>query len=111
DLAPAARGDVILIRGARLARIAQFAEFQLFRFHVRRKPKTPEARAAAAGRRILAFKEGIGEQHGILPADPNAPPARLAVGNALQPRAERPADGAEDLFHIRQADTSDEMRQ
>jgi hypothetical protein len=111
-LATGARVEEILIGRARLARIAEFAEDDVVGLAAFGEAETLEARAARRDRcAVVGLEERIGEQHRILPTDPDAPAARLAIGDVLQAAAERRPGNAENIFRACEADAADEMSQ
>ena len=55
------------------------------------------------------LEEGAAPQQRILPADPQATAARLAIRDPFQMGTEQCADGRQYLFRAVEADTADQM--
>src|SRR5262249_56088392 len=68
-----------------------------------------KAGGGAAAHLGIDLEERIGAQQRGLPADPQPPSARLAVGHAFQSPPEQRSHRAENLRHRVEADAADEM--
>ncbi len=104
-----ARRDKVEIRGARLAGIAELAETHVRRRNPFAKREQRKAVGRADGAGGIRPQIGARAQQRILPADPQAASADLAVGNAAQIRPEQLADGGKNLIHRVEADAADQM--
>jgi hypothetical protein len=97
----------IEIRRARLARISQFAKHNVLRIDAVGDPQLEKACARAGN--LGGRKKRTGTKQRILPADPQPPPADLAVGDALEAATQDRPERAKDLRDIVEPDASYEV--
>jgi hypothetical protein len=102
-------GLQIKVGGARLPRVTELTEADLVRGHALRQRKQRKLRSRTHRARRVRPQVRARAQQRILKACPQPAAADLAVGNAPQPPAELPADGAENLVHAVETDAAHEM--
>src|SRR5207253_5457705 len=89
------------------ARISQFAKHNVLRIDAVGDPQLEKACARAGN--LGGRKKRTGTKQRILPADPQPPPADLAVGDALEAATQDRPERAKDLRDIVEPDASYEV--
>jgi hypothetical protein len=110
QLAPLSRRAEVEIGRTCLAGITQLAEANRCRIGAFGQREQGEAVGRADRTRRVRPQQRVAAKHGVLPGDPHAPPADLAIRDSAQIRPEQLTDRAEHLFHGVEADAAHEVR-